>query len=817
MGRGTRAPGLPASDQRPSGCRSHSAPLRPFDLFYTMTASRFQLAVLLAWFTVPRPDAARAQAPGGPDSPPPERIVVTASPLDRSAFDTAQPVSALGGAELKARAAATLGETLNGEPGISDSGFTAGASRPIIRGQQDNRVRVLNNGTEVFDVSNLSPDHAPSVEPLISSAIEVVRGPATILYGSSAIGGVVNVLDGRIPTALPQNGRFGGELVGRFGSVDLERSGAFSLDLAATPHLVFHVDGTRAFTNDVKVPDHALSDRVRRDLTPDALARGNGYGGDTVGYAPNTYVRTKDFGLGASYLWDRGYVGAAFSQFLSVYGVPVDPGSTTSGAPREVGADPAAAPAEAPLPVRLDVTKRRGELRASLADPFPLFRTLNARLTYTDYEHREIDGASEVGSTFKTNGVDSRLELVHLPLGRCEGSVGAQVFYKHLSVLGADAFLQPTDTIQTAAFFFEEVRLLGGDQPGTPAPRDPKDAGQGAVAGGDAGAFRPSLRWQFGGRVEFNHVSIDSTDPLLTSIPAGSHRDARSFVPLAASGGLVCELIRDTALALTLSYAERAPVAEELYARGVHDATFQYLVGSPTLGKEKQLGVDVSLRRRAGFVTGSLSGFYNRFYDFIDFNPTGGFIADQRVYLYTPKNADFYGGEGLLDFHLLPATVSRPVAPPDRRSVKAVVTRQGGETAVNPNDLYLELRADYVHAEDRDTGESLPRVTPLRCGAGLGFAGESFRAKVEGLRVNHQYRVARFETATPGYTFLNASASYRLPLPLGRLGSSAPVTTEIFVRGTNLLDETARNHQSFLQDVLPLPGRSVLGGVRLTF
>lgn len=769
--------------------------------------------------------ATRAQGPDTSSETPatatssPDRIVITGSPLDRSAFDLAQSVSSLAGLDLKAKRATTLGDTLNGEPGVSASGFTAGASRPIIRGQQDNRVRVLNNGTEIFDVSNLSPDHAPSVEPLISTSVEVVRGPATVLYGSGAIGGVVNVLDGRIPTALPANGRFAGELLGRMGSVDLERSGAFSLDLALTPHLVLHADGTRLYTNDLKIPDRALSPALRRDLSPDTLARGNGFGGDTRGYVPNTYARTKDFGLGATYLWDKGYVGASFGQFLSVYGVPVDPGSVVNGLPPEVGSGPAdPEPTDALTPVRLDVTKRRGELRGSLVDPFPGFRTLNARVTYTDYQHLEIDG-NEVGATFKTNGVDSRLELVHQPVGRFEGSVGLQVFYKHLEVIGDEAFLQPTDTYQPAAFFFEEVRLFG-DEPKPAARPDPKDGpGKGALAvGGDSGAFRPSLRLQFGGRVEFNRVTIDSRDPELTALRPGD-ADARDFVPLSASAGLVYEFARDTNVALTLSYAERAPTAEELFARGPHDATFQYLVGSPNLGKEKQMGVDLSIRRRAGFVTGSLSGFYNRFYDFIDFTSTGEFTDDLHVFDYTAKNADFYGGEVLVDFHLLPASLSRPVAPPDPRSVKGVVSRQGRETvAVNPNDLYLEVRADYVHAEDRDTGESLPRITPLRVGGGLGFTNESLSAKIEGVRVNHQYRTAQFETATPGYTFLNASAAYRLPLPgTNRGGALPPVTAEVFIRGTNLLDEQGRNHQSFLKDVLPLPGRNVLGGVRLTF
>ena len=133
----------------------------------------------------------------------------------------------------------------------------------------------------------------------------------------------------------------------------------------------------------------------------------------------------------------------------------------------------------------------------------------------------------------------------------------------------------------------------------------------------------------------------------------------------------------------------------------------------------------------------------------------------------------------------------------------------------NPNDLYFEVKADYVHAEDRDSGASLPRITPLRVGLGLGYTGERLSLKIEGVRVNHQFRTAQFETSTPGYTFLNASASYRLPVQLGH--GLKPVTTEIFVRGTNLTNEEARNHESFLKEVLPLPGRNVLGGVRLSF
>ncbi len=186
-----------------------------------------------------------------------ERVVVTAGAIEHSETETVEPVTILNDRELKIRAAATLGDTLAEEPGVGGSGFTAGASRPIIRGLADNRVRVLNNGTEVFDVSNLSPDHAPSLSPLLSTSIEVVRGPATILYGSGAIGGVVNVNDNRIPVEAPPT-RWSGEVVGRFGSVDTERSGAISLQLAATPHIVLHGDFSIFYTDSRGIPGFAL-------------------------------------------------------------------------------------------------------------------------------------------------------------------------------------------------------------------------------------------------------------------------------------------------------------------------------------------------------------------------------------------------------------------------------------------------------------------------------------------------------------------------------------------------------------------------------
>jgi iron complex outermembrane recepter protein len=688
-----------------------------------------------------------------------ERVVVSGGAIEQSETDKAQSVTILTEDNLKLQTAPTLGDTLSTQPGVGGSDFTAGASRPVIRGQADNRVRVLNNGTEVFDVSNLSPDHAPSVSTLLSQSIEVVRGPATILYGSGAIGGVVNVTDNLIPVEQPAE-RLSGEVDGRFDSVDLERSGAMALTLSPFQHFVIHAEGSILRTDDRSIPGFALDQRIRAELTPEQR-HDNGFGGNPFGTVPNTFVKTKDFGIGASYVWNKGYIGASYSRFQSEYGVPDDPEVDEPGVP--------------PERVHLNVRKDQYNVRSSIIEPLPWFSVANLKFVYTDYKHDEIDN-NTVGATFKTNGVDSRIELVHQPIGPFEGSIGSQVFYKALSVLGGEAFLQPTENLAAAGFIFEEVKL---------AP----------------------VRLQFGARVEQDAVSIDSSDPELTSLTSPSQKN-QDFLPVSGAAGAIYDFAKDWQLALNLTYSQRAPTPEELFARGPHDATFQFIIGDPNLDVEINRSVDLSLRRTAGRVTGFVSGFYTSYDGFIDFNPTGQFEDGLQVFVYTPKNATFYGGEGRVDFHLLPLELTRSSEPSDGKSVKNVIMGGQETTQKNPNDLYLRLQADYVHAED-SSGEPLPRITPFRYGISLNYESEHWLSSIEGWRVDAQNRVAEFETPTPGYTFLNASVGYKFQW--GR------TYNYVFARGTNLLDAEGRDHLSFLKEVLPLPGRGVVVGLRTTF
>jgi iron complex outermembrane recepter protein len=689
-----------------------------------------------------------------------ERITVVGGAIERSETDTAEPVVIINENDMKLATTPTLGDTLATQPGIGASGFTPGASRPVIRGQADNRIRVLNNGTEVFDVSNLSPDHAPSVSTLLSQSIEVVRGPATILYGSGAIGGVVNVTDNLIAVEQPPTA-ISGEIDGRFDSADLERSGAISLTLSPFQHLVIHVEGSYLRTDDRRIPGFALDERIRALLTP-AQRHNDGFGGNPSGEVPNTFAKANDFGAGASYVWNKGYIGASYTRFRSEYGVPDDP---------EVD-DPMIPPSR----VHLDVRKDQYNIRTSVVDPLPWFSVANLKFVYTDYKHDEIDDET-VGATFKTKGVDSRIELLHNPIGIFEGSIGSQIFYKELSILGEEAFLQPSTNLAVAGFVFEEVNL------------------------------KP-VRLQFGVRIEHQSIDIDSSNPALTSLTSPSQK-SQEFWPISGAAGVLYDFAQDWQLALNLTYSQRAPTAEELFARGPHDATFQFIIGDPTLDVETSRSVDLSLRKTAGVITGFISGFYTSYDGFIDFTPTGDFEDDLRVFVYTPKKAEFFGGEARMDIHFLPLTLTKTSEVADSKSVKNVITKGEAITEKNPNDLYLRLQGDYVHAEDSDTGEPLPRITPLRYSASLNYESEHWTATIEGQRVSRQYRHSEFETSTPGYTFLNTSLGYKFQWER--------TYNFIYLRGTNLLDEEARDHLSFLKEVLPLAGRGITVGLRTTF
>jgi iron complex outermembrane receptor protein len=619
-----------------------------------------------------------------------DEILVTASPDARSQYEIAQPTSVLDGEELQLRLQPTLGETLSREPGVTSTFFGQGASRPVIRGLGGDRIRVLEGGIGVGDASATSPDHAVSVDPLAAERIEVLRGPATLLYGSSAVGGVVNVIDDRIPDSLPES-RATGIVELRGGTVADERGGIASVS-GALGRFAWHADFLRRETDDYEIP------------------------GAESSVLPNSATETESGSLGFSHVAEGGFLGVSTTRYSTLYGIP--------------GGDEA---------VRIDLDQERYDLRGGITRPFAFFRGANLRFGTTDYEHVELEGA-EVGTIFRNESWEGRFELLQKPIGPLSGSVGLQAQNRDFEAIGDEAFVPPTQTGSWALFTFQEIA-------------------------------RGPWRYQFGARYEAQDVTARTEGP-----------NDRSFDGVSGSFGLVREFGEDYTLGLSLARSTKLPNAEELFSNGPHIATNAFEIGDPDLDEETSLGADLTLRRVTGRLTGEVTLFVNRFDDYIYESFTGEEEDGLTVFRYVQDDAEFRGAE-----------------------LTGVWELYHGE----PDHLDVEFGADFVRAELRETGEPLPRIPSRRYRLGLHYRGEKLQGLIEGQRVEEQDRVAAFERPTEGYTLLNASLGYRF--------FAAAAIYDVLLRGTNLTDQEARNHVSFLKDRVPMPGRDVSLSLRVSF
>lgn len=661
-----------------------------------------------------------------------ENLVVTATPLERPQAEIASPTSVLTGRALSLKLQPSLGESLSGLPGVSSTYFGPGASRPVIRGLGGDRIRILENGTGSIDASTTSPDHAVAVDPLLVDRIEIVRGPAALLYGGNAVGGVINVIDHRILATLPDRA-LEGRTAFRTSSVDDGKSGAVLFEGTSGP-LAWHIDAYRRTSDDVRIPGFAESAALRAEETEHAAEHGEPAPAFARDRLPNSAQTADGAAAGFSWIGSRGYLGFAVSGHNTIYGVP--PGAH---AHEEEETEDAAAVEEEEPPVRIDLRQRRLDVQGALTQPFGIFQSARFKLGVADYRHQELEG-SAIGTVFKNKGYDGRVELLHKPLGRVSGAVGAQTSRNDFEAIGAEAFLPPTRTTSHALFAFEEVDF------------DP-------------------LAWQLGARVD--------TQDIETRDGSGRSRDGNG---ISLSTGLVWKLSDAWSLGTTLARTERQPNAQEIYSNGPHIGTGAFEVGDETLGKEKSLALDVSLRRRAGFVTGELTVFANRFNGYIFDQPTGAEQDGLVVYQYTQRDAQFYGTELETIFHLHESTA---------------------------HAFDIRVAADTVHGKIRGTDENLPRITPRRLTLALDYRGGPFSAGIDTQFVDRARNLSANETATDNYTLLGASLGYHFDI--GR------IACDVFVRGNNLTDEEARNHVSFLKDVAPLPGRNLTLGLRVSF
>lgn len=550
-------------------------------------------AILTLWGTGLAHAQANAQAaPPTAGSLPP--VTVSASGLQLGANEMTTPTAVLEGDELVRRREPTLGETLGNEPGITSSHFGAGASRPIIRGMDGPRVKVLSDGAELHDASTISPDHAVASEPLLATQIEVLRGPSALVYGGGAVGGVVNVLDGKVPTAIPQKGIEGSaELRANTGAG--EGAGAFSLTGGAG-NLAVHVEGVARDAGDY---------RVGKGWAPD---------GEPTRKVPGSFNRTDTGSVGLSWVGERGYLGAAYTRQTAKYGLPGHnhsfEGCHTHGNHLHCGAHDEedghdhGAEEHGDVPV-VDLRSERLDIRGELRNPFTGFSSLRLRAGVTDYVHDEVeDGA--IATTFKNKAYDTRIELQHEPIAGFKGVVGLQTSQRKFSAIGEEAYVQPTVTRKTGLFVLEEYRW--NDWRFEAALRHDRQAAE-ALASGSAGGTE------------------------------------RSHNGTSASLGAVWKFTPGYQVGTSFTRASRAPSAEELYARGLHMATSTYERGNANLRSETSQNIDLSLKKTRGDTTFGISVFRNRISNYI-YGRTLDEVDGLQLLQYSQADATFTGIEG---------------------------------------------------------------------------------------------------------------------------------------------------------------------------
>lgn len=666
-------------------------------------------------------------------------IVVTAL-IPRRQGDILSGTSVITGDKLIRELRPSIGETLARQPGVSATSFGPNASRPILRGFQGERVRILTDGIGSFDVSNTSVDHAVAINPLTADRIEVLRGPAALLYGSSAIGGVVNVIDSRIPRRVPDE-PIHAEGIATYGSAANERTLSGEIEAPLADNFVVHVDGSWTRTDDLRTGGYILSKPMRAlaAQSNDAEIREDG---QWKGKLPNTAAETWEVAGGFAYVGTGGNLGVSVSHSENRYGVPSRIDVTEE---HDHDHDHEEEPGHTHEDVTLSMKQTRADLRGEVATGGGFLDSIRLRAGFADYQHQEIEPTGEVGTTFKNQSMESRLEFIQARQGGWDGAFGAQFFTRRFEADGEEKFLPRNETNQLGVFTLQSLDL--GD-----------------------------TRIEAGGRFEHTDIAANADADLFT---AGGRR---SFNALSGSLGISQAIVPGWRVGLNLSRSERAPSAEELFARGNHAGTQAFELGNPDFGKERSWGVEGTLRGQGEGYSVSFAAYHNWFdgyiYDSIVADSAceaanGGTELEFPCFAYNQADARYYGFEA-------------------EGNVKLA---QLGSYAINLNGV-----ADYVRATIKGSGPA-PRIPPLRLLGAIEAQGDRIGARAEVEHVFQQNRIADTETPTDSFTLVNASLSFKPFKDNDR--------TTLMLSANNIFDVEARRHASVLKDFAPLAGRDI--------
>ncbi|WP_374596646.1 TonB-dependent receptor [Brevundimonas sp.] len=507
-------------------------------------------------------------------------VIVTGQPFGISQNATTIATSVVDEEALAIAPASSLGDLLNGLPGVRSTAFAPGSSRPVIRGLTGPRVQVLTNGVGLIDASSVSPDHQVATDPAESNRIEIIRGPATLAYGGSAIGGVVNILDGRIPEELPEGG-IDGSLSAQTSTVD-DGTAFNGRATVALGQFALTVDAVTKDANSYDIPSSPIS---ARRAAADGIERP-----DTGGVLPNSFSQLDAWGVGGSYIGDKGFFGVSYKETDSTYGVVAEEG------------------------VFIDLQQQRFDARGEYRFDAGPFRSIRGTYGQADYTHTEFEGPGEPGTIFNSDGQEARLDLVQRERDGWNGAIGIQALERTFEAIGEEAFVPTTDIEEQGIYTVQRLDRDG---------------------------------YGFEGGLRYDRRSLTAT-PL-----SGGAEIEREFDNWSASAAAFLRPASGLFLGLSLSRTERAPSEVELFSDGVHIATAAYELGDVTLDTEKVTTLEGTVHYDRGAFRSDLHVYASKYDGFIDQRDTGlvfefdedGEIEEFPIFAYLQTDAEFKGFE----------------------------------------------------------------------------------------------------------------------------------------------------------------------------
>lgn len=710
-----------------------------------------------------------------------EVVDIYATPLHSSAIESALPINVITGDDLKLKQASTLGETLKNEVGVHSSFYGGVASSPIIRGLDGPRVLITQNGLDAGDASRVGADHAVSTESSTATQIEVLRGPSTLFYGGGAIGGVVNVVDNRIPTT---NETIADWML-QYNDVADETQASLSLQKGLGENFAVHLDGFWRDADDYKLPKDFYS-HDEEDHDEDEHDDED-HDEETSSTLASSNSKSSGFTLGSSYLFDQGFVGVSYGHLSKDYGIP---GHSHAHHEEEEEHEEEEHEEGTMAKMRQDRVQVLSEVNFDNS----FIKQLAAKFAYTDYQHQEIEDG-EIGTTFKNESAEMRLDFYHQNIDDWKGAWTLHYKHSDFEATGEEAFSPPSTTDMFAAAWLEEKHF--GD-----------------------------VLLQLGARVEY--VEIDAADSDI-----GLHEDElesvsfgrQDFTPISVSAGLVWDYTDGYNLGVSLGFSQRAPSAAELFSFGPHIGTGTFEVGAMlelhheedheededehedeihveladhTPAIETSSSIDLTWRKFEGDFGFVISAFYNRVDDFYFQQDTGLVFEDSHddhekeneeheeeglpILIYQQDDVDMYGLEAEFVYQI-------------------------------NSPFKISVFGDYINAK-LVSGDYLPRTPPMRIGSALNYQGDSFSSEIS---INHYFEqdhVAPLETVTSAYTLVDFNFNYYLTNTDVNIMDNDIV---LYLKGQNLTDELGFVHSSFLKDDAPLPGRNFSIGIRGSF